>query len=589
MKFDTDYWSSLSGQEREVVKLNPTQLGYSLGGDPLKNLKSGIFTGTNTMELTFFNQPGKGQQKGAPESWGRAEREEMKQLARVNEVDVTIHATPNMGPGSGASLSGFTGKSFSHQDRSMALQEINRATDFAADVAGGGPVVFHIDGFPRNVFTAGEGEATGKFEMYPGEEEKGFVSFVDKDTGDVTQIGLDRQVPVPVLRKDKPGEFEKENGKFKIEHKNFNQIENEFKSLSKDEQKYYKKKGIENSPSYFYHRLNEIGIGEMEAKRREYERTAKKHEKQAEETGEIYNSYKNNPQKLKSDFQDPQNALKGMKNQIDQSIDEKKFYEHGVLSLQRQKEEAERSIRNHQEITNHGVAQEASTVAQAAMHAYEVEQKKRLKEPLYVAPENWRIENYGSHPKEYKRLIQESREIMTDSLVREKRMSKSRAKTVAEEHIKGTFDIGHMNMWRKYHKTTDEDYEKWVGKHVRDLVKNNIIGHVHLSDNFGYYDEHLELGEGNTPLQDFFKIMKEEGFKGKMIAEPGGQREDQMHRVWTSALALGASPIYRIDAASKTWTDIEGSYFGRTQSPSFLVGDYAPAKEWTLWSEVPYE
>ena len=276
------------------------------------------------------------------------------------------------------------------------------------------------------------------------------------------------------------------------------------------------------------------------------------------------------------------------------------------MGYARQVEQEKQAIGNHMEITEYGVAKEADTIARAAINLKGLTKKKKLKEPLWVAPENWYEGFHGSHPQELKHVIQESRNRMVELLTAPKLenpytgemeknkahksgISKEAAKKLAEDHIRATFDIGHLNIWRKYHKGSDKDFDKWVKKNVRDLIQDKIIGHVHLSDNFGYYDEHLELGEGNAPLQDFMKILKEEGYEGKTIVEPGGQRKDQTHRVWTSALKAGMSPIYRIDAAAKTWTDIEGSYFGRTQSPTFMVGDYVPSKDWTLWSEVPFE
>ncbi|MBT7148539.1 hypothetical protein HN947_00200, partial [Candidatus Woesearchaeota archaeon] len=112
MIFDTDYWNALNKKEKETVTINPKQLGYSLGGDPLKNLRAGIGVGAGNIELTFYNAPGKSsrsQGKPSPEAIGKIERQELKELARVNEVGVTIHATPNMG-GGGGSFSGFTGQ-----------------------------------------------------------------------------------------------------------------------------------------------------------------------------------------------------------------------------------------------------------------------------------------------------------------------------------------------------------------------------------------------------------------------------------------------------------------------------------------------
>jgi len=36
---------------------------------------------------------------------------------------------------------------------------------------------------------------------------------------------------------------------------------------------------------------------------------------------------------------------------------------------------------------------------------------------------------------------------------------------------------------------TEEDYKKWLMEKAKDLVKSGVLGHVHLSDNFGWEDE----------------------------------------------------------------------------------------------------
>ena len=625
MIFNTDYWNSLNKKEKETVTLNPSQLGYSLGGDPLKNLKAGIFMGTNDMELTFFNSPGKSQQKGSPEAWTKTERQEMKELARVNEVDVTIHATPNMG-GGGGSFSGFTGQNFSDEARQKAIDEMSRTSEFAADVAGGGPVVFHIDGFQRPVYDAGvnEGAKEGIFESYKEEKQKAPLIFVDKKTGRIQQISREDSVflPVPIYDENnkRTGEYELDdnNQYYKVEAKTIDDIEEEFKKLPQQEKDKYK-----NHFNFFFSEIKKPQSEESQARREEYmqstrrldsmEKKYKKMLKEYEQTEgnkaaeEIALGLLEENRKLTGKSEEElmdlgeikelrENPKKYLQDKVEYFNQQKKIFETGVIGFTRQLEKEEEDIAAFQEVSEYGVDKEADTIAQAAMNALEIEKKKKLKKPLYVAPENWAVEMYGSHPKEYREIISKSRDKMTEYLQRQNAsMSNHQAEKIAEEHIKGTFDIGHLNMWKKYYKAKpgedkDKGFAKWMDQNVRGLVRDKIIGHVHLSDNFGYHDEHIEIGEGNTPIQEFFKILKEEDYKGKMIAEPGGQREKQLHRAWSSALMAGRSPIYRVDGTSKNWTDVSGSYFGRTQSPSFIVGSYAPSKDdWTLWSEVPLE
>jgi len=168
------------------------------------------------------------------------------------------------------------------------------------------------------------------------------------------------------------------------------------------------------------------------------------------------------------------------------------------------------------------------------------------------------------------------------------------AANIAKKHIKATFDIGHANTWKKFFKANpgenpdqvDKRFNKWLVGEVTKLTKDGIIGHVHITDNFGYYDEHVTPGEGSAPIKEFVKELKKSGYKGKMIIEPAHQDYQAMTGAWRTL----NSPIYRIDGSTQSWTDISGSYFGRTSSPGYLVGEYAPdPKEWTFWSETKLE
>jgi sugar phosphate isomerase/epimerase len=237
------------------------------------------------------------------------------------------------------------------------------------------------------------------------------------------------------------------------------------------------------------------------------------------------------------------------------------------------------------------VAVDRSTdaLSRAAMTAYEKEKKMKLKNPLFIAPENIFPEQYGSHPEELRNMVLESRKKM-ENMLKNKGMDSGKAKQVAADHIKATFDVGHANIWKKYFKGDEKQFKKWMMDEVGKLKKDGVLGHVHLSDNFGYEDEHLTPGQGNTPIQDFVEKIGGDEFKGKMIVESGGQPEAEVYKGVTGSWRVLNSPIYKVDGASQSWSDIEGSYFGRTSSPHYLVGEgVVPSKDWTLWSETPLE
>jgi len=267
---------------------------------------------------------------------------------------------------------------------------------------------------------------------------------------------------------------------------------------------------------------------------------------------------------------------------------EKRWSEELSISMGKERAETEQRLQRLRPIEEVGIEKSAEGIARAAMYAFKLEKEKRLEKPLFIAPENLYPEGgYGSHPQELKEIIQKSRERMKQLLMEQERLNEEEAKKIAEQHIKATFDIGHATNWRKYFKGTDEEFKKWVIEQVKDLTKSGIIGHIHVSDNLGYYDEHLTPGQGIAPIKEFIEEVKKAGIKS-VIVEPAHQDYKAMLGAWREF----GSTIYAALAPYGMrggWTDIEFSYFGRTRSPNYLVGDIRPSDDWVLWSGVPLE
>ena len=130
-----------------------------------------------------------------------------------------------------------------------------------------------------------------------------------------------------------------------------------------------------------------------------------------------------------------------------------------------------------------------------------------------------------------------------------------------------------------------------------DLSKANMIGNVHLADNYGYHDEHLAPGMGTTPIKEAVKIMRKYGYKGALTVEPGADASTDLGDFWglMKTWRLFGSPVYgahgptRMDVPKASWTDVQYSYFGQTRAPYYVFGAYSPSQDWTLWSQVPFE
>ncbi len=283
-----------------------------------------------------------------------------------------------------------------------------------------------------------------------------------------------------------------------------------------------------------------------------------------------------------------------------------KYSKETAASQWAQAMEAEEQIRNIQSAESYALEESYDAFARAGLSALEkskmLKKQGKLKKDLFISMENLYPESYGSHPDEIMHILQGSRDRMS-TMLKQKGYNESEAQKMAEKSLKVTFDTGHMNMWRKYWKgdpdktpeQNDKAFDDWMVGTIEKLAKNKMIGHVHLADNYGYQDEHLAPGEGNTPIRRIIKKLKENGYDGEMILEAGADYTTDgggFHSVMKAWKYLG-SPVYGagsgIPSGSRQWGHVHQGYFGMTQAPYFTVGQYVPSEDWSLWSGVPLE
>ena len=634
MKFDNDYWHSLDRQYIEKLDVSAKNVGISTPPmrDQLESLKTRIFQGASQIELGFMGagKGSMGQGAPTPEMYGKEEREAIRHLARINDVDTSTHVAPN--------VQGFAGlgeRGFSEETREKNLMEVKRTIDFAADVSRGGPVVLHTGEFPRAVSKFTE----EKFEAYLGEEKKQIHYLVNEKTGEIRRgVREDEEIWVPVHAKnEKTGEeiilkdeygkpkkitlFDKEipmyqyqldkQGNIEIEKKVFSDYKKQFKNREGkiDEDKAAK--------SFYEEQLKAEQLQAL-GQADEYENHYKSALEEREKIIKSLKFYENlskipgvDKEKLKQElrtnvpFMPPEEVepVSFLKERLRETEKRMNYGQETAIAGRKNAARIQDEIIHTKSIEEYGLEKSAETLARAGLYAMEKEKQiQRLEgekeKPLFIAPENIFPENgYASHPQELKELILKSREQLKKNLwmngnptdkARELEIySEKDAERAANEHIKATFDIGHLNTWRKYFRGDEKEFHQWIKNQVDDLNKAKIIGHIHLSDNFGYYDEHVDPGEGNVPIPQFIKQMQESGYKGKMIIEPAHQDV----RAWTKFMSNFASPVYR----TKLWTEDDMGFFkGRSYSPTYIVGGYAPESggeetDWRLWSGIRLE
>ncbi len=617
-----NYWHAMDkNAEAAYYFSNPLMNAAGLGistppmKDQLESLKAKVFQGAKHVELGFMSGPmqkGSAQGQISPEMHGRQEREAMKELARINKMSLSVHATPQMG-----GMTGLGQQGYSEETRDNNIKEVKRTIDFAADVAeDGGPIVVHAQEFPRPIT---EAQKDGKFQKFEGykETDKTTHYLVDEVTGEIASIREDQKnfiVPREKERKESITELPYERAKmdedkriFKPETRTWNHY---MEQANNDPDEAAKK---------FYQDKLDAEYWHLKGQADEYEAGfyhGKKTEKKIKEQLEIAEKYlkEGDKERLKKmvhpegvgiqfvppDFYD--NPIHYLKEKLWETQRRISYHEEASVSARERINEIEDKQKRIKPMKDFSLEKTADGYAQLGVYAWKKE--KDPSKPLFVAPENIFPEQYGGHPSELRDIIQKSRnkmvELLTEKEVEmpnrpgrkvdnpfyEKGVSKSKAEKIANEHIKATFDVAHANTWRKYFQGSDKDFNKWIMKEVDKLKEDGTLGHVHLSDNFGYVDDHNMIGEGNVPIKEFMEKLQKSDYKGKVVVEPGHFD----HKSLRAALRVMDSPIYRIGGDIVGGADVLDTHSGMTYTPKYLFGEMAPnPKEWVLWSEVPME
>jgi len=100
-------------------------------------------------------------------------------------------------------------------------------------------------------------------------------------------------------------------------------------------------------------------------------------------------------------------------------------------------------------------------------------------------------------------------ENMPDTFITTMKVSKEVLEVLENKQLSGikhTMDVGHL-------ETNNVD----IGEYIQDL--RNYLIHIHLHDNFGEFDNHLPLGDGNINFPRIFKALKEINYTGRIILE----------------------------------------------------------------------
>ena len=172
-----------------------------------------------------------------------------------------------------------------------------------------------------------------------------------------------------------------------------------------------------------------------------------------------------------------------------------------------------------------------------------------------ISIENPPAGNVLSRAEDLKSLVANAREHFAKRAVNELSMSESEAKKQAEKLIGVTWDVGHINMIRKF-GYDDSDLKKETEIIAKD------VKHIHLSDNFGYEHTELPMGMGNVPMKEHLEALKKYNNqldKLKQVVETGGPWFEHFKKTpFTETLKAFNSPIYGMDM-SPSWNSSSGA------------------------------
>jgi sugar phosphate isomerase/epimerase len=179
-----------------------------------------------------------------------------------------------------------------------------------------------------------------------------------------------------------------------------------------------------------------------------------------------------------------------------------------------------------QELDDFARDKTTQTFANAALKTYS---KFRESAPLIVI-ENPPAGGGFSTGEELKKVVEGVRQKFIEGAIKPKEqgglgISEAEAAKAAKRTIGAAWDVGHINMMKRY-GYTDEDLIKQT-QQIAPLVK-----HIHLSDNFGFEHTELPMGMGNVPIKEMLEKLPEKDVK--KIIEAGS---------WFTALGMKTAPL----------------------------------------------
>ncbi len=515
-------YSSLKPKYGDVFtgyRINPATFGLTT--DPrtaniLQDASMKLNTGARQIEISAVSPE-------VFESIPNQQLKEINRLAKLTGAEVSVHG-PIIEP------SGLTNQGFSNANREAAERQMFSAVQRSYDInpKGNVPITFH-----SSVILPGEIPQKGK------EIEETLV--INTESGSINKI--------PLKESRFPGEKGKKDVQNELNRINEDQWNNQLRQLE-----YYagmgedaidksmtaarlaeaeKKAGRELTPAEremrtVYNRGTTFLNSSYNDLKQAFDMAySKASDSDKERINDFYKSIQSKAEKIKSNPQNSESVIL-MKEIIDDGIDTLKELPAPQL---------------YEDLNDFSKGKTIETFANVAFRAFtdkKVGNRDINKTPI-ISIENPPAGGAFSRGEDLKEIVEKAREKFVEKAKKDG-IGEREAREAAAKLIGVTWDVGHINMLRKY------------GYEEGDIVKESekvakLVKHVHLSDNFGFEHTELPMGMGNVPIKQILEKLGKQGFDAKKIIEAGNWWQHFRTPPFKETLEAFGSPIYSMQMA----------------------------------------
>ena len=249
-------------------------------------------------------------------------------------------------------------------------------------------------------------------------------------------------------------------------------------------------------------------------------------------------------------------TLNKLNNFISNSSSKIQSYQGNPYKINELKNEIERGLKIlnplkpelYRPLNEFAIDKAADTFSNLALNSY-----KKFKDTApIISIENPPANQGISRAEDLRELVKVSRKKFVKNAVDNFGMSKDSAKKQAEKLIGVTWDVGHINMIKKF-GYDDKD----VLKETKKIAP--YVNKVHLSDNFGMDHTELPMGMGNVPTDKMLNEISKFNKDTRKVIETGNwyQHFGQKSPLPATLQAFN-SPIYSMQLGH-SWNQVQSS------------------------------